>query len=446
MTHDLGGVMFWSLDLDDFTGDYCGHGPYPLLSAINNTVNSLLQAPEPFVQALEETHETVPNEDSRNETASHHQITVLSPLLLPAESGLETDGQESQTAMTSPISVDAVRNNSSLEDSDILIDFHTDQSLTSLQEAPQLSPLNSTLNNEIHRPEISIDEERREIGSEINNSHVEPALSNLSAQPNAYTNPENELRMITDPNQVQGNQSVDRSTVTNPRQHLAVVDQTTLPMSNLGAPGQVAINGQAKNSTINLKRDSVAGNGSKHSALEGDTTKNSTIESIKEVPLSGKMYKPKVNTASSKNRGETSSPDVAPPQSTASVRSRSGDSLYPPLIDDMSWEPGAKLYYYDDGEEDGYINDYFYYIAFKREIPDGTSVTTEKLLSQRGMSQNTDRGQLDRVESTPQTSQLQAVSPRTGGRYVASKSGSGLYSTDTKSAIVTLACAMLLFM
>ena len=153
MTHDLGGVMFWSLDLDDFTGDYCGHGPYPLLSAINNTVNSLLQAPEPFVQALEETHETVPNEDSRNETASHHQITVLSPLLLPAESGLATDGQESQTAMTSPISVDAVRNSSSLEDSDILIDSHAEQSLTLLQEAPQLSSLNSTLNNEIDRPE-----------------------------------------------------------------------------------------------------------------------------------------------------------------------------------------------------------------------------------------------------------------------------------------------------
>ena len=100
---------------------------------------------------------------------------------------------------------------------------------------------------------ISIDEERREIGSEINNSHVESVPSNLSSEPNAYTNSNNELRMITDLSQAQGNQSVERSTVTNPRQHLAVVDQTNLTMSNLGAPGEVAINGQAKNSTINLK-------------------------------------------------------------------------------------------------------------------------------------------------------------------------------------------------
>ena len=30
------GVMFWSMDLDDFNGTSCGHGPYPLLSAIRD--------------------------------------------------------------------------------------------------------------------------------------------------------------------------------------------------------------------------------------------------------------------------------------------------------------------------------------------------------------------------------------------------------------------------
>ncbi|RUS87843.1 hypothetical protein EGW08_004376, partial [Elysia chlorotica] len=39
VTRGLGGVMFWSLDLDDFTGGYCGAGRFPLLSAINRTVS-----------------------------------------------------------------------------------------------------------------------------------------------------------------------------------------------------------------------------------------------------------------------------------------------------------------------------------------------------------------------------------------------------------------------
>ena len=33
----LGGVMMWSLDLDDFTeGEFCGAGRFPLLNTINN--------------------------------------------------------------------------------------------------------------------------------------------------------------------------------------------------------------------------------------------------------------------------------------------------------------------------------------------------------------------------------------------------------------------------
>lgn len=32
---DLGGAMIWALDLDDFTGKYCGCGKYPLLTTIN---------------------------------------------------------------------------------------------------------------------------------------------------------------------------------------------------------------------------------------------------------------------------------------------------------------------------------------------------------------------------------------------------------------------------
>ena len=32
--------MFWSLDLDDFHGKYCNKGPYPLLTAIYNAIDS----------------------------------------------------------------------------------------------------------------------------------------------------------------------------------------------------------------------------------------------------------------------------------------------------------------------------------------------------------------------------------------------------------------------
>ena len=35
-----GGGMIWALDLDDFTGSFCGCGKYPLLSAINRVLRN----------------------------------------------------------------------------------------------------------------------------------------------------------------------------------------------------------------------------------------------------------------------------------------------------------------------------------------------------------------------------------------------------------------------
>ena len=40
--------MFWSLDLDDFTGDYCLKNPYPLLSAVYSAIELMAQTTPRF--------------------------------------------------------------------------------------------------------------------------------------------------------------------------------------------------------------------------------------------------------------------------------------------------------------------------------------------------------------------------------------------------------------
>lgn len=39
-SHGFGGFVVWSIDSDDFEGNFCGQGRYPLLNAINDECSS----------------------------------------------------------------------------------------------------------------------------------------------------------------------------------------------------------------------------------------------------------------------------------------------------------------------------------------------------------------------------------------------------------------------
>ena len=55
-----GGWMVWALPLDDFDGAFCGQGPYPLLTAMNEALGDSTMPPPPVpdVPAVSEEEES----------------------------------------------------------------------------------------------------------------------------------------------------------------------------------------------------------------------------------------------------------------------------------------------------------------------------------------------------------------------------------------------------
>lgn len=47
---NLGGAMFWAMDLDDFTGTKCDQGKFPLINTAKDIVNGNNQTSRPTTQ------------------------------------------------------------------------------------------------------------------------------------------------------------------------------------------------------------------------------------------------------------------------------------------------------------------------------------------------------------------------------------------------------------
>lgn len=60
----LGGAMFWSLELDDFSGKFCGVGKYPLVRAVSNELTTRSEKERALYQKEKRTLKTIPPWDS----------------------------------------------------------------------------------------------------------------------------------------------------------------------------------------------------------------------------------------------------------------------------------------------------------------------------------------------------------------------------------------------
>ena len=65
---DLGGAMFWAMDLDDFRGDKCNQGKFPLINTAKDVVNG--KSPSTRPSTTRTTPTTTPIPTDRTDTAT----------------------------------------------------------------------------------------------------------------------------------------------------------------------------------------------------------------------------------------------------------------------------------------------------------------------------------------------------------------------------------------
>ena len=129
LDHDLGGVMFWSLDLDDFRGAFCNSGKFPLFNAVKDecTKRSInLQTPVPIATKFPVIDISV----ILDTTASPKPVTTIS-------------STSSTTSTSTKLSTDSLISNSNK--TSVAVNIQTATSTTSKQTTkPTTSPPHTT--------------------------------------------------------------------------------------------------------------------------------------------------------------------------------------------------------------------------------------------------------------------------------------------------------------
>jgi len=67
---DLGGAMFWAMDLDDFRGDKCNEGKFPLINTAKDIVNGKQPSTRPTTTRTTPTTTAIPAD--RSDTAASY--------------------------------------------------------------------------------------------------------------------------------------------------------------------------------------------------------------------------------------------------------------------------------------------------------------------------------------------------------------------------------------